>query len=1038
MSKRPLRLRRILSLLLALMGAGLLLRLGPRDTAAQPATERGTIVVPPGFSVELVAAPPLVEHPMFACFDERGRLFVAESAGQNLKAKDLLEQLPNRIRLLEDTDGDGRFDKSTIFADKMTFPMGVLWHEGAVYSASPPSIWRLEDTDGDGVADKRQEFVTKFGFVGNAADIHGPFLSPDGRFYWTDGRHGHEILGPDGKVMKGKAARIFRCRPDGREIEVVCGGGMDDPVEIAFTPEGEALATVDIFIGRPKRIDAIIHCIEGGVFPYHEPVLGEFKRTGELLPMAVNLGWVAPSGLMRYRDAGFGTAYQGHLFSAQFNTHKIQHHDLKRAGATFTANNADFLVSKAPDFHPTDVLQDADGSLLVIDTGGWFRIGCPTSQIAKPEIKGAIYRVRRVAAPKLADPRGLKLDWAHLSARALGDLLDDARFAVRDRALAQFAHRGNEGMAILDNIVSTSAAVRARRNAVWAAMRMDTAAARALARRALHDKDASVRNVAAHDAVLHRDGEALAPLTEIVAKDPSAAVRREAATALGRLGRPSAVPALLDGLRAGADRFLEHASIYALIEIAERTATTEGLRDANPAVRRGALIALDQMRDGNLTPEQVVPLLDTEDAALRQTVWSLITSRPAWGKQVTGLVRQWLGPQEPSAGRREMLRVALLAFAKDVALQSIVAQALQEDTTPLSTRLLLLDAIAQMPLERLPSAWLEPLGRGLAARDDRVALQTIATLRARPTAALEEALQRVVNDEQRSAGVRIAALGAAAPGAPAIGAPLFKLLLANLQPEQPPLVRLAAATAMGNARLDPAQLESLTGALATAGALEIGQLLTAYERSQDVSLGRKLIAALGKSSALNGLAPTALRHVLQAYPPEIGEAAAPLLKRLEVDTEKQKARLAQLEPALAHGKARTGEKIFFGNKAACSTCHTVLSQGGHVGPDLSKIGSIRTSRDLLEAVVFPSASLVRGYEPYVITTQEGRVHTGIIGRETIDAIHLLAADRSETRIPRGAVDSIERGRVSIMPQGLDAQLTGQELADLIAYLQALR
>src|SRR5204863_9312101 len=136
-------------------------------------------------------------------------------------------------------------------ADQMTFPMGSLWHDGALYVCSPPSLWRMQDTKGVGVADQRKELVTKFGFTGNAADIHGPFASPDGRLYWTDGRHGHEITQPDGTVMKGKAARIFRCKPDGSDVEVVCGGGMDDPVGMAFTDEGEAFATVDMRIGPP-------------------------------------------------------------------------------------------------------------------------------------------------------------------------------------------------------------------------------------------------------------------------------------------------------------------------------------------------------------------------------------------------------------------------------------------------------------------------------------------------------------------------------------------------------------------------------------------------------------------------------------------------------------------------------------------------------------------------------------------------------------------------------------------------------------------
>src|SRR5262249_44910598 len=144
-------------------------------------------------------------------------------------------------------------------------------------------------------------------------------------FYWADGRHGHDIKRDDGQQLKGKAARIFRCRPDGRDVEVVCGGGMDNPAEVAFTREGEAFATVDILYGSPKRGHAIIHCIEGGVFPYHE-VLREFKSTGELLTPAVDLGWVAPSGLLRYRSASFGKEYEDNLFSAQFNRSRVQRH----------------------------------------------------------------------------------------------------------------------------------------------------------------------------------------------------------------------------------------------------------------------------------------------------------------------------------------------------------------------------------------------------------------------------------------------------------------------------------------------------------------------------------------------------------------------------------------------------------------------------------------------------------------------------------------------------------------------------------------
>src|SRR5262249_13130180 len=149
-----------------------------------------------------------------------------------------------------------------------------------------------------------------------------------------------------------------------------------------------------------------------------------------------------PAGLMCYRGQAFGAGYHDNLFSAQFNTRRVVRHVLERDGATFRGRTEDFLVSTDPDFHPTDVLEDADGSLLVIDTGGWFLRGCPTSQIAKPEIKGAIYRIRRVDAPRSPDPRGHSLPWDQLTAQELTVLLDDPRWVVRDRAVHQLGKRG--------------------------------------------------------------------------------------------------------------------------------------------------------------------------------------------------------------------------------------------------------------------------------------------------------------------------------------------------------------------------------------------------------------------------------------------------------------------------------------------------------------------------------------------------------------------------------------------------------------------
>jgi len=133
-----------------------------------------TFSVPDGFEVELVAGPPLVDRPVSASFDDQGRLYVTDSSGSNEKPDKQLANPPHRVVRLEDSDGDGRFDKSVEFADKVMFPQGCLWHDGSVYVAAPPSIWKFTDTDGDGVADKREEWFKGGTLTGCANDIHGP------------------------------------------------------------------------------------------------------------------------------------------------------------------------------------------------------------------------------------------------------------------------------------------------------------------------------------------------------------------------------------------------------------------------------------------------------------------------------------------------------------------------------------------------------------------------------------------------------------------------------------------------------------------------------------------------------------------------------------------------------------------------------------------------------------------------------------------------------------------------------------------------
>ncbi len=588
--------------------------LGLANPSAEVHLDGRSFRIPEGFAIERVAGPPLVDRPIVADFDDEGRLYVADSSGSNDPVQKQLKDRPHRIIRLEDVDGDGTFDRSIIFADGMMFPAGAMFLDGSLYVAAPPSIWKLTDTDGDGVADRREEWFRGKTLTGCANDLHGPYAGPDGMIYWTKGAFAEQVYERPGREpFRTRAAHVFRARPDGSHLEAVMTGGMDNPVEVAFAADGERFVT-STFVQHPGggRRDGILHAIYGGVYGKDHDAIDGHPRTGpDLMPVMTHLGAAAPSGLMRYESSAFGPDYQGNLFAALFNMHKVTRHVLMRDGSTFQTRDEDFVTSADQDFHPTDVLEDADGSLLLVDTGGWYKLCCPTSQIGKPDVLGAIYRVRKLGPPGIQDPRGRKLPLGTMSPPQLAELLDDPRPVVRRRAVAELARRGEAAIPALRDARDRSEEGQLQR--IWAATRIDSPSARAFVRRELQISGAVA---AIHSIALWRDREAREVLEEIVQgwNSPRArqarefgdrfsigspSVRRAAAEALGRIGDRASVAPIFDGFP-GADPMIEHSLIHALIEIADRDETSIGL---HRSAHRGPPCGDDRARpDAGRTP----------------------------------------------------------------------------------------------------------------------------------------------------------------------------------------------------------------------------------------------------------------------------------------------------------------------------------------------------------------------------------------------------------------------------------------------------
>ncbi|MFM8357687.1 MAG: dehydrogenase, partial [Verrucomicrobiota bacterium] len=242
---------------------------------------------------------------------------------------------------------------------------------------------------------------------------------------------------------------------------------------------------------------------------------------------------------------------------------------------------------------------------------------------------------------------------------------------------------------------------------------------------------------------------------------------------------------------------------------------------------------------------------------------------------------------------------------------------------------------------------------------------------------------------------------------------------------------------LGRARLDAVQLRQLTEVLQAEGPLEFLRLLPAYERGGDEALGARLLAALRDAKARAALRPELVRQAVKNFPEGTRREAEALVAMLNANVAAQGERLERLLGELkgVHGDVRRGQAIFLGQKAACFTCHKIGYQGGLFGPDLTSIGQARTERDLLESIVYPSASFVRSYEPMVVVTRSGEEMSGILRSENDRELVLVSGPGAEQRIPRLEVADQRPGTVSLMPAGLDEQLGRQELADLLAFLK---
>ena len=992
--------------------------------------------VPDGYLIEIAADSTLVDFPMFSTLDEYGRLFVFESTGDKYKeTQHAIDNPQFRINLLEDTDADGRYDKSTIFADKVGFPQGGVFYKGSLYASSAPDLIKFTDSNGDGVADKREVILSGWTLNVNANSLVGPSLSPDGWFYMNNAIEGFDVTTKEGQRLKGETARTWRVRPDGSGLEWISAGGMNNPVELTYTEAAEPIGT-ETYFTEPQagERDALVYWIEGGVYPKPNNNIKRDKLTltGELMPVVSKYSRVAPSGIGRYRQSALGDDFKDNLFSAQFNTHRVLRHKLVREGASFRTEDEIFFWNNSnEDFHPTDVLEDADGSLLVVETGGWFIKGCPLSQVSKPQLKGAIYRVRRKDATRREDPYGNTVQWATIAPDALVKYLEGSNPFLADRAQQSLVDRGDESVAALRQLLATSKSVDARTKAVFALYRIGTSGAQEGVRAALKDGDVQVSIAAARSIGLSKDSQALAELIKVLnsGADP---VKRQVATALGQIADKQAVSALIDASSKTDDRFIRHAIIYALISINDEEAVRSKLTDTSARVREAVIIALDQMPASPLTVKELTPFLTDGNTRLQQVALWAASHHPEWSSEMIAFLDKKLKGTQSLASNEKLLSDMLISFGAEPKMQKFIADKLGAATP--DRQLFLLSAMMRMNMREFPAVWTSRLASMLAGNTDAmVKSRTIELVQLRSLKSLNKNIAAVASDERNSPALRMQAIQALRVDNTKLSDQHFSFLLTQLMQTSDVANKQQAAAVLEKSILTTDELKVLTEKyLPQADPFILPRLISAFQGEHTADIGKALAVTLAKSSTLDAYSEERLRKIFEKYPAEVKPEVDKLIEKLNTVHAERIKYLKELEANLSEGVLDNGRALFFG-KATCYTCHKIGTEGGEFGPDLTSIQRDRSTHDLLEAIVYPSASFVREYETYKVKTASGE-QTGIIRSKTPDEVVLATSLQSSIRIPKADITGTELSDVSMMPQGLDKLLTPREMADLMAFL----
>ncbi len=955
------------------------------------------------FHVELFVAEPLVMSPVEMVFDESGKIYVCEMLDY---PEDPPEGKPalSRIVLLEDTDGDGKPDKRTVFADHLLEVSGILPWKGGLIVTSAPDILYLKDTDGDGKADLRKVLYTGFPKVNPEARVTNPRLGVDNWIYVANNGSDGKITSPTHPERPPILVRgtDFRFQMEKDLAETASGPAqfgltMDDwgnrfltqntthirhaVVPMQYMTRAPFLEIPDLAQdisdhGRPSA----------RMYPITKPQAWREARThirqhryneNHLHKTEEVGGWfTAASGGTVYNGDVFPKEYWGSLFTGDVSGNLVHRDILLPDGVTFIAHrakeNVEFLASSDVWTRPCNFANAPDGLLYMMDI---YRQLIETPESIPEEIKkgldfrngDTLGRIYRIVPNHPLKTRTFKSNLGAASVAELVTELASTNGWNRQTAQRLLVERHElKAVPVLRELYRTSDIPLARLHALWTLEGLRSLEPD-LVIQALHDAHPGVREHAL------RLAEGFLPSPPVVnailarRSDQDTRVAFQLALTLGNIKDPRALDLLTDLARDRAGDAWFRLAILSSVHDNASEFFHRFLAKNKFELNAIFLTELASLIGAHKDANEIRKFLAVEEALLPQH------------------------PNEGAAALFGMAKGLKLVGARDLAMPGVETK---------------LAGFLNSPSDTVQKAAWE--------------LARYFELRALVEQAGKQALDGRVPLPQRAAAIRALRGGQFAAAAPV----LAKVLASNPPPELQ-TAAVESLAAFDDAGAGPALLGAWKGYSPEARTKVVGALL-----NQKTRVPVLLKAIEDKQIEISALDAAARSRLMQDPDPATAGRARNLFQSQASDRAKV---VESYKDALKlAGDVTQGKKVFDEN---CARCHMPRQQGGRVGPDLSGINN-KTREELLTSILNPSYAIEPRFVHYIVTTKDGHIYDGVIANETPGSLTLRGgSDEGDETILRKNIGEVRASSISLMPEDLEKSMSKQDLANVIAYLR---